>query len=92
MELIFFPLTAICLIAAAILKRKEYIYFVIGSFILFGASVVHCLFDVAQRATANDLAGIADIYPTMKWAYLIALAVVAAFNVIIVMVKKQSKA
>lgn len=89
MELILFPLALLASLGAIIWRRRGYEYFILGSYAALLLSAIHCLFDVAARIQRNDSAGILDIYPTLKWAYLAGFLLVTALNVFAVWYRRS---
>ena len=84
MELILFPAACVCMLVAIVYKKRYYPLFIAAGYSFFALSAIHCMFDVAGRVEANDIGGIEDIYPLLKWVYVIVLAVITLMAIIAV--------
>lgn len=91
MELIFFSLAIISSLIAVFWKRNGYAYFIVFSYVILMISSIHCLFDVVDRTLVNDVAGILDIYPTVKWVYLAMLIVISVINIVTIKFKDMKR-
>lgn len=92
MELIFYPLSILLIVAAFLWKRKGSEFFALAGNSVFAISLLHCLFDVAERVSAGDYGGIVDIYPTMRWYYLAMFVLVTILNIALLIYKSRVKA
>lgn len=80
MELVFYPVSILMTITAFFWKKKGSSFFALAGNSVFTISLLHCIFDTAQRASSGDFAGIIDIYPTMRWYCLAMFVLITVLN------------
>ena len=88
MDVIMFMLTFVCMVVAIFCKRKNFLIFIIAGYSSFILAAIHCLFDIVSRINSNDTAVILDIYPTLKWVYIIVFVIITAMSLVAVAKKK----
>lgn len=91
MDIILAPCSLILAVIALIQKDSRRNWWSAASFVCIGAEMLLAIYNVNNRADANDIAGIMDIYPTMAVIYTILLAVVTGLNFAALILKRRGE-